>query len=591
VARPRAEHRPGRAATRSSQFDAGFLAHGEYRIQVTTPWDEMAERYVVLRPGKPVETVEIVCPSAAEPEFDVRLDIEWPEDLRALNLGILLERDDHSRKLADLDWDTASGAADWKYLLVTNRGITLPMRFNPSRGRAGRKSRPDSSALEPEDDVYNVHIEEIRPLPTSGMHVRGAKCALHLTGILIFEKLRAYSDQRLFVAGPEGDSPEVLTEFSPDASDPHLTIAISPALAANVRRVLARGANFDATPISTRRPTNSDTLDTILDYALLSEQQGAVEEALASYVTAIEASPTDPSAYTRRGRLRITIGQIDQGIEDFSEAIRLDPEDARSAYSERGDALSGIGHLDRALADYAKSIRLKPDYWPAYVSRAGVWARKGEPRKALADYTEAIRLAEQNMSYWWGSPPYGERAAMLAELGETDEAIEAYGDTIIKRNSNEDARIGRGKLWWRKNDLDKATQDFAEAVRTDKHSHTAHDALGRFLATADDPRYRNARRALEHATRACDLSDWRSSGSLDTLAAAHAEAGDFALAAAWQAKAIELMQRASEKPSATDQKRSEERLELYRAGKPYREQVSPATKDAARDAKTPGGKG
>ncbi len=54
-------------------------------------------------------------------------------------------------------------------------------------------------------------------------------------------------------------------------------------------------------------------------------------------------------------------------------------------------------------------------------------------------------------------------------------------------------------------------------------------------------------------------------GTLDTLAAAYAEAGDFDAAVRWQARAIELLG----DESARDRFRS--RLELYRARKPYRE--------------------
>jgi serine/threonine-protein kinase len=58
--------------------------------------------------------------------------------------------------------------------------------------------------------------------------------------------------------------------------------------------------------------------------------------------------------------------------------------------------------------------------------------------------------------------------------------------------------------------------------------------------TVPDPTVRNGRRALECATRACELTEWQTPGFLDTLAAAHAEAGSFAEAAKWAERAAEL---------------------------------------------------
>ena len=43
------------------------------------------------------------------------------------------------------------------------------------------------------------------------------------------------------------------------------------------------------------------------------------------------------------------------------------------------------------------------------------------------------------------------------------------------------------------------------------------------------------------ATRACELTEWKVAHGLTTLAAAYSEAGNFAAAVEWQAKAIALV--------------------------------------------------
>ena len=85
------------------------------------------------------------------------------------------------------------------------------------------------------------------------------------------------------------------------------------------------------------------------------------------------------------------------------------------------------------------------------------------------------------------------------------------------------------------------------------------------MASCPVAKYRDGKKAVEIATHACELTQWKRSDFLDTLAAAYAEAGDFNAAIKWETKAIETM---------TDERTREPsraRLILYEAGKPYHE--------------------
>jgi tetratricopeptide (TPR) repeat protein len=77
---------------------------------------------------------------------------------------------------------------------------------------------------------------------------------------------------------------------------------------------------------------------------------------------------------------------------------------------------------------------------------------------------------------------------------------------------------------------------------------------------------RDGRAAVQAATKACELTKWNKREYIDTLAAAYAEAGDFAQAAAHQERAL-----SKGFMSRTDRADYEKRLALYRQRKPYRD--------------------
>ena len=91
-----------------------------------------------------------------------------------------------------------------------------------------------------------------------------------------------------------------------------------------------------------------------------------------------------------------------------------------------------------------------------------------------------------------------------------------------------------------------------------------HNEIAWSMATCPDDRCRDGKKAVECATKACELTDWKRSGFIDTLAAAYAESGDYPNAMTWQEKSLELAPE-DEKQELTG------RLELYRANKPYRQ--------------------
>ena len=81
------------------------------------------------------------------------------------------------------------------------------------------------------------------------------------------------------------------------------------------------------------------------------------DEAIHAYSEALRLEPDDADAYYNRGNARWAKGDLDGAMRDYDEALRLEPDDA-SAYHNRGVARSAKGDLDGAIKDYQKYLDL-----------------------------------------------------------------------------------------------------------------------------------------------------------------------------------------------------------------------------------------
>ncbi len=129
-------------------------------------------------------------------------------------------------------------------------------------------------------------------------------------------------------------------------------------------------------------PTERLTAREFFNRALDKHEQGDYQGAIEDYNQAIRLDPNYALAYYGRGHARYHLGDLQEAIADYNQAIRLDPN-YTNAYNNRGNARRKLGDLQEAIADYNQAIRLDPN-------SAGAYNNRGNARYNLGDLQEAI---------------------------------------------------------------------------------------------------------------------------------------------------------------------------------------------------------
>jgi tetratricopeptide (TPR) repeat protein len=259
----------------------------------------------------------------------------------------------------------------------------------------------------------------------------------------------------------------------------------------------------------------------------------------------------------RQGAIAFEEKRYADVIPLLDKAIKMGPNIAISYYL-RANAFLMLKQSDAALRDYSATLDIKSNYTPALYNRGVIYLGKGDFAKAIADFSTAIKFKHN---------AFAARAGAYLQNGNFDEALVDIEEAIHREP--QDARH-----WAKKAAIDQSLGNLEEAFRSleqalviDPNHVYSHNHIAWLMATSEQDKFRNGKRAVEHALKAVAGEQPPHPGCIGTLAAAYAEAGQFDDAVQWATKFLE------NDPPAKNVEKAKERLELYRQHKPYREKA------------------
>lgn len=188
--------------------------------------------------------------------------------------------------------------------------------------------------------------------------------------------------------------------------------------------------------------------------------------------------------------------ELKHNIELMKKLEQLDLTLTPSVYKERGNIYFGQGNLEKAIDNYSNAIRLKPDDVEAYFNRGLAYHQSKKYRESIQDYERVIQF---NPTY---QNAYANLGVCYRLLKEYEKSLQNLNRAIELNPNFEFALLHRGitHVEMKKNDL--ALADLKKAEQINPNSPANLFGLGFVYGRIGD-----YKKAIEYYKKAIDKGD------------------------------------------------------------------------------------
>ena len=184
------------------------------------------------------------------------------------------------------------------------------------------------------------------------------------------------------------------------------------------------------------------------------------KDELTLWADARQKSPGLVRPYNNLGEAHDKLGNYDQAIGEFKEALKINPK-YFFGLNNLGNIYGKQEKYEEAISYFQKALHQKSDYSPAHYNIARAYHLIGKKQEAAESYRKAIQFN-----------PYFEQAfynlAYLSmELSGFDEAIENFNKFIKMQPNHSRAHFGLGNALMVKGQLDLAMLEYRLSGKLD----------------------------------------------------------------------------------------------------------------------------
>ena len=296
----------------------------------------------------------------------------------------------------------------------------------------------------------------------------------------------------------------------------------------------------------------------------------SIPDAIKLLTDKLSTMPNSVEMLKSRAKIYSVNKEAELAKADMDKVIELASADIEGLLL-RAQVLLDDDKLDEARKDVDAAYELDNNRVGTILLRAAIASAQKRYGDAISDYQLILKNTPKGQEK---NPRLLMQLALLySQDNRPTQAIKIF-DQVIKTNQDYweayrlrgDTRLGLG-------DHENAIKDFESALELAPEGESDRSGilnnLSWVLSTTPNDALRDGKRALEYAIEACKLTDYKAPHILSTLAAAHAEVGEFDQAVEWSQKGVEL----ARETNAAQLEQLENELKSYQEKKPWREKT------------------
>ncbi len=253
----------------------------------------------------------------------------------------------------------------------------------------------------------------------------------------------------------------------------------------------------------TVEPKSAEQAD--LAQALLLQQSGQADDAIAIYRRALKRNPKSADAHNWLGVALLQKNALQEAAAEFREAVRLRPAFVR-AYNNLGSTLAQAGQIEEGIAALERGLKVAPADLQLRINLGMALRSKGDAEGAITQFKS---LLAQNADSPELQYQYGQT---LRQSGDLEGAIQAFEKSLALNPEARESYYGLGQALKEaaaehrprrpaappsdelqtaaqaiaKGDLPRARQSLEAAVARDPKSAEAQNLLGFVLGRSGD---------------------------------------------------------------------------------------------------------